>query len=130
MIKRQYTLYLENRPGMLANIAGMLAKKNVNIEGISVAESTDAALVQVIVDRETAARRALVEAKIPFTSQDVSVLVLPHRPGALASLTAKLAKARININYIYATAADDDSQCCMVVSANDLKGVERIGKRV
>lgn len=130
MIKRQYTLYLENSPGALARIAGILAKAKVNIEGISVAESADAALVQLIVDNEPATQKALIKAKIPYAIQDVSVIVLPHRPGALASLASKLKRAETLIHYVYATAADDDNQCCLVISASDLKLVERIARRL
>lgn len=128
MIKCQYTLYLENSPAALTRVTGILAQANVNIEGISVAESTDAALVQIIVGNESATKRALVKARIPFTTQNVSVIVLPHRPGVLAALAAKLKKARTHINYVYATAADADARCCLVVSATDLQSVERIAR--
>lgn len=128
MIKHQYTLYLENSPGALARITSLLARAKVNIEGISVAKSTDAALVQLVVGDETATKKALDKARIPYTTQEVSVIVLPHRPGALASLSARLEKSKAQINYVYATAADDDSQCCLVVSATDLKLVEKISR--
>jgi len=110
----------------MASVTGILAKANVNIEGISVAESTDTALVQIIVDNEKAAKKALDGAKLSYTAQNVSVIVLPHRAGALAGLATLLAKARISINYIYATAADDDKQCCLVISSSDLDKVEKI----
>ena len=126
MIKRQFTLYLENKPGMLAQVARLLAKAKVNIEGISVAESTHTALVQLIVDNSENARSAMERAKIPFTCQQVAVLALDHKPGALADLASKLAKEKININFIYGTAIDDQNRCCLVISANDLKGINRI----
>ncbi|MEI6809668.1 MAG: ACT domain-containing protein [bacterium] len=128
MIKHQYTMYLENSPGALARITGILAKAKVNIEGISVAESAGAALVQLIAGDEAATKKALAKAKIHYTTQEVSVIVLPHRPGALASLSSKLQKARTHIYYAYATAADNDDQCCLVVSAEDIKLVEKIAK--
>ncbi|MEI6971606.1 MAG: hypothetical protein WCL44_08830 [bacterium] len=130
MIKRQYTLYMENRPDALTRISGILAKADVNIEGISIAESADAALIQLIVDKEPAARKALVKAKIQHTTQDVSVIVLPHRPGILLALAAGLKNAKAHINYVYATAADADSQCCIVVSASNLKSVERVARKL
>ena len=131
MIRRQYTLYLENKPGMLAMVTEALAKNHVDIEGISVAESTDTALVQIVVDHAARAEKALTTAKIPHTSQDVSVIVLDHQPGVLASLTSKLLKAGVNINYIYATAVPGCDKSGVVISADDQNKVEKVaaGKR-
>jgi hypothetical protein len=127
MIKRQYTLYLENKPGVLARTTRMLAKAGVNIEGISVAESTHTALVQLVVSNAKKAKTALDKAKIAHTSQQVCIIVVPHKTGVLAKLADKLAKAKVNINFIYASAADDQSQCCVIISADDLDKVERVG---
>ncbi len=126
MIKRQYTLYLPNKPGTLVRIARLLAKAKVNLEGISVAESTDAALVQIIVSNAAKTKAALQKAKISFTSQKVAVVVLDHKPGALAEFAEKLKESHVYVNYIYATASDEQTECCVVVSADSLEEVERI----
>ncbi len=96
----------------------------MNLEGISVAESTDTALVQVIVSNSAKTKKILAKADISYTVQDVAVLTLPHKPGALADLTERLRKSGVNINYIYATSPDNAEETCVVVSANDLKKVE------
>lgn len=129
MIKRQYTLYLENKPGSLAEVSKLLAREKINIEGISVAESTDTALVQIIVSNSARTQKALKKAGIAFTSQKVSVLVLRHEPGSLSGLAADLAKAKVNISYIYATAADDQSTCCVVIGSEFLDEVEQVAAR-
>ena len=128
MIKRQYTLYLENRPGALAKVVRQLAEEGVNIEGISVAESTDAALVQIVVGNSAKMKKILEKEEISFTSQDVAIVILDHKPGALAEFAEKLNRQHININYIYATAAEIQSQCCLVISGSDLKKIERMAK--
>ena len=126
MIKRQYTLYLENKTGILASVTRRLAKAKVNIEGISVAESTHTALVQIVVSNAAKARKAFNEAKISYTSQQVCVVELEHETGALSELSDRLSKARVNINFIYATASDHQDRCCLVISADNLKRVEEI----
>jgi hypothetical protein len=127
MIKKQFTLYLENRPGALANVTRKLAKAEVNIEGISVSESTDVGLVQLVVSNAGKTRRILTDSKVPFTVQQVVLLKLKDCPGALYEGIAKLAKAGVNINYIYATgcACRRPCDCYAVISAPDLRAVER-----
>lgn len=131
MIKKQFTLYLENRPGVLASVTSRLAKGKVNIEGISVAESTDVAIVQIVVDSAAKARRELAKARIPHTVQDVALVHLRNEPGALFRITAELAKAKVNINYIYATASSCKTgcECYAVIGAQDLKKVEAAWKK-
>ena len=130
MIKRQFTMYLENKPGKLAGVIGKLATAKVNIEGISVSESTDVGLIQMVVDKAPPTEAVLKKLKVPFTQQAVAVLKLPDRPGVLAGGMLKLAKAGVNINYIYATGHDCQCGCTCecttfaVVSAPDLRAVE------
>ena len=130
MIKKQFTLYLENRPGGLANLTRKLARECINIDGISVSASTDVGLVQIVVSKAAATRKLLKAAKIPFTVQDVSVQKMKNQPGVLYEGIAKLAKSGVNINYIYATgcACVGDAECLAVISAPNLAAVEAAWK--
>ena len=121
MLKQQFTLYMENKPGELARITKKIEAAKINIEGISVANSADVALVQLVVNRAGAMRRILDAAGIPFTVQQVASLPLENRPGALARLSARLAARGININYVYATANDCRHKCksFVVISTPD-----------
>ena len=129
MIEEQFTFYLENKPTVLARMARALADQGVNIEGISVAESADAALVQIIVCNASKAKKALQKAKITHSSEKVSVVVLDHKPGSLSAFISRLAKEKVNINYMYGTALADSGKCRVVISAEDLKKVEEIAGR-
>jgi hypothetical protein len=130
MTKKQFTLYLENRPGILASIAARLAAAKVNIEGISVSASTDVALVQIVPSNAGATRRVLRSEAVAYTEQDVAVVPLQNEPGALARVAAKLAKGGVNINYIYATTCECKSGCSTtaIISAPDLADVEAAWK--
>jgi hypothetical protein len=124
MIKKQFTVYLKNRPGALAKITRLLAAAKVNIEGISASSSVDIGLAQIVVNSTAVTARILRKARIPFVTQDVALVPLNNKPGALAQVVSRLAKLGININYVYATACDSDSRCYTIISAPDLKRVE------
>jgi hypothetical protein len=126
MIKKQFTLYLENKPGRLAKLTRSLAKDNVNIEGISVSESTDVGLVQIVPSNAVKMRAALKRARIPYTVQDVALLPLKHKPGSLSKVITGLAREGVNINYVYATgcAGGNTCDCHAIISAPNLKAVE------
>lgn len=130
MIEKQFTLYLENKLGVLADLTAKLADAKVNIEGISVAESTDVAIVQIVVNKAQATAKLLKKNKIPYTIQNVALVHLPNKPGSLARIVSQIAKFRVNINYVYATgcACKNDCDCYAVIGAPDLKKVEKAWK--
>ncbi len=132
MIKKQFTLYLENKPGSLSNIMKKLAANKINVEGISVSESTDVALVQLVPSNPAKARALLEQEGVPLTVQDVSVITLQHVPGSLSRVVSQLAKGGVVVNYIYATGCScggtHGCSCYVVIGADDLKSVEKFWK--
>ena len=128
MLRKQFTLYINNKPGTFAKIANKLATAKVNIDGISVAETSDMSLVQLITSNFGKTMKVLDQMKIPFTSQNVAVLNMPNQPGALAGMVSMLGKKGVNINYLYSTAhpLGDHGSCSVVVCADDLKSVEAL----
>jgi len=126
MIKKQFTLYLENKPGALSRVTRQLGREKVNIDGISVAESSDVSLVQIVASNAARTRAVLKRLAIPFTVRDVSVLPLENIPGALCSVVSELARTKVNINYVYATgsAGKTPSTDYVVIGAPDLGKVE------
>jgi hypothetical protein len=130
MIEKQFTLYLENKLGVLAALTTKLAKAKVNIEGISVAESTDVAIVQLVVNKAPTAARILKAARIPYTVQNVALVHLTNKPGSLERIVSKVAKSKVHINYVYATgcACKKACDCYAVIGAPDLKKVEKAWK--
>lgn len=128
VIKTQFTLYLGNKPGMLAKVSRLLAKDGINIEGISVAETSDMSLVQLVPNDANKAKNTLKRAEIAFTSQRVAVFELENRPGELAAMADWFAKHGVNINYLYATTAvtrKNGLRASVVVGADDVKRIEQ-----
>lgn len=126
MIKQQFTLCLENKPGELAKITKKFAAAKINLEGISVATTAEVALVQLVVSNAAATKRVLSASKIPFTVQRVAMVPIQNEPGALSKVAALLASEKVNINYVYATACDCKTgcNCYAIISAPNLKKVE------
>lgn len=132
MIKKQFTLYLENKPGTLAKVTQQLGNEKINIEAISVAASSDMSLVQLLPSNAAKTRRIMKKIGISFTVQSVSLLPLVNVPGALCKVVSALAKSNVNINYVYATGNvhSKGSMDYIVISAPDLDKLEKCWKKV
>ena len=107
MISRatQLVVSLADKPGTLADLCSVLGKAEVNIIAVFAPEAkgTGTVRVMVTVDDLAVARAALKERKFSFSEEEVLDVELDNRPGAFAELAGKLAHAKINIRYAYAT---------------------------
>ena len=101
MTLKQFEVCVQNRPGEVARVAEALAKNAVNIRGISTDLGSSKPMIRVITDDENSARKALKGAGLEFIEREVLVIALPDRPGELAKVTKKLARAGINIESLF-----------------------------
>src|ERR687890_2726570 len=93
------TLLLDDQPGALAQIGEVLGRAGVNIEGLcAVTSGGGQAEVHVLVQDLDAALPALARSGLAVTSeQEVVVVPLKDRPGALGTVTGRLGEAGVNI---------------------------------
>lgn len=98
----QISVFLENKSGRLAEVAGILAAAGVNIRALSVADTADFGILRLIVDRNDQAKQALKERGFTVGKTEVVALEVPDRPGGLAQILRTLDAAGINVEYMYA----------------------------
>ena len=101
----QLTVSLKSKPGVLAQLAKTLADARVNIVSLSADAVSGRGKVRVIVNDAVTAKRALRRAKYRFSEEPAFVVRLRNKPGSLARVAGRLAKARVNIKSAYATTA-------------------------
>lgn len=119
-----------NRVGLLADIAGLLAEKGINIIGIYVSARGEEAEVHLVTEAQRYAQEALEDAEFPVDQEEVVLLELPHRPGFLRRVTDTLRRRGLDIRYLYATAPEWSGKCLVVFSCdNNGKALELLRER-
>ena len=121
----QFCVGLENKPGVLAKLCGSLKRAKVNIEAISVADNADCCFVRLVASPTAAARRALTRGRYNFCTQRVLTLHAVNEPGQLERIAARLARAKVNIDYVYATGAKG-ADSLVVLGVSDLNRAARV----
>ena len=101
----QLTVSLKSKPGVLAQLAKTLSDAGVNILTLSADAVSGRGKIRVIVNDAVKAKRAMRQARYRFSEEPAFVIRLRNKPGALARVANKLAKARVNIKSAYATTA-------------------------
>ena len=117
---KQFTVWGQNRPGNLARITRAMGDAKVNISGIVASEARGRSPVRFIPDDAAKARAVFKELGLRFSEETVLVLSLADKPGALARAAEKLAAARVNIDYGYATALPGASRASIVLGVNNM----------
>ena len=99
---RQISVFLENRPGKLQEMCGLLAENNVDLRALSVAETRDFGIARMIVDDAYAAVNLLKENDFVARYTPVLAFSVPDEPGGLSHLLEGFSRAGVNIEYMYA----------------------------
>jgi hypothetical protein len=111
---KQLTIAVQNRPGVVAEIARTLGNAKVNILALLATAQGTTGTVQLIVEDVRRAKKALDEAKLTYQETEAEEYELPNKPGALAQYLDKLAAKGVNLNSIYATASKGGKKAVVV----------------
>ena len=116
---RQISVFLENRPGRLARVTGLLGENRISIRALTIADTSDFGILRLIVDRPEEAFQVLKQAGIPVSSTEVVVIEIPDVPGGLAAPLECLKNAKINVEYIYAFLTKISESAFVVLSIDN-----------
>jgi hypothetical protein len=98
---KQITVFLENKPGRLANVLAALAAEKINITALSVMDKHEHSVLRLTTDNPTQTTQVIQRLNTPFTEADVLLVELKNQPGALSHICEVLAAEHINIDYAY-----------------------------
>ncbi len=123
---KQLSVFLENRPGTLAQVTGALAAHGINILGFSILDAVDYGVLRIVVNKPVKAAHILGDGGMMVVESDVITLSLPNKPGSLARLAAKLSKARVNIEYAYASAGGAKGKTQVILKVDNVQRAHRL----
>ena len=98
----QISVFLENKPGALAEVTRILGESGVNIRALSLADTKDFGILRLIVNDNEKAREILGRKGLTVRKTEVVAVEVPDRPGGLAEILKILSEASINVEYLYA----------------------------
>jgi len=91
-----------NEPGALAAVAAAVSDAGVNLAAATCTGPGESADLHILVKHAEAAKHALgISGLVVTNEQEVVVVETDDRPGALADLARKVAKAGVNLDLVY-----------------------------
>ena len=99
---KQISVFVENKPGALYAMTGVLAQNKVDMRALSLAETKDFGIVRIIVDNVYVATTVLKDAGYVHTVTPVLGVAIPDTPGGLNRVLQVMTDAKVNLEYMYA----------------------------
>lgn len=128
MIAYQLTVPVENTPGKLALVSGILTREKINIRAITISSFGDKGFLNILVDDPTLAQKALVKEGVPVELKSVIAVLIDDRPGGMDKLVQVLAREGVNVENAYGFVLESNKTAVFVVDASDLEKAQKVLK--
>ena len=111
---------IPNEPGALAEVAKAISDAGVNLAAATCLGADEQVELHILVPHAEAARHALAISHVGVSHErEVVVVDVEDRPGVLADLTRKVAKAGVNLDLVYIATRNR-----VVFGATDIDGLK------
>ena len=122
----QFSIFLINKPGVMASVTGALAEAGVNIKALSLVDSGEHGVLRIVCADADTARKVLTDTHDRWTETEVLSVVLPGEPGTFARIAKHLGDERINVSYAYCTGSPEGGKVTAIFKVADTEKAKDI----
>jgi hypothetical protein len=126
LLQKQITVFLENKPGRLAQLLSELARVKINIIALTVMDRHEHGVLRVVTDDPAATVKALSALNAHLTESAVLAVELRNQPGALAHICETLAEEHVNIEYAYCSSGGRNGKVYGIFKVSNLEKAQRV----
>jgi hypothetical protein len=134
---KQISVFLENKPGRLANVLSALAQQKVNITALSVMDSHEHSVLRMVTNDPAKTAQVIKSLNTPYHETEVALVELRNQPGALAHVCETLAAEHIHIEYAYCSSGGRNGRVYGIFKVSNTdkamrvlgEGANNLGKR-
>ncbi len=119
MTMKQLSVFVENKPGTLAEITGVLGENQIDMRALSVADTERYGILRLIVDKPQEAEAALKAAGFKVSLTDVIGIAVQNQPGGLSQALKYVAQVGIAVEYMYAFVSQKRDTAYVILRVQD-----------
>jgi hypothetical protein len=119
----QFSVFTPNRLGRLHDLIGLFDTHGVHVLALMVLDTTDSAIVRMVVDDPEYARELLVKGSFCFTES--KLVVVEATPTDLSRMMSALLQAELNVNYLYCFIPHPHGRSILALSMEDNEMAEQ-----
>lgn len=115
---KQFSIFTENKVGRLNELVALLGRHDVHVMALNTLDTTDSAILRVVVDDPDRAGALFQEHDFPCALSEL-VVVEVNTEADLRLVLAALLQAEINIHYIYPFIFRPQDRAALAINADD-----------
>jgi len=115
---KQFSVFVANRVGLLHELTALLKRNNVHVMAITVLDTTDSAIVRLIVDDPDKARALMTGHDFSYTESEVLAVEITSE-AELTGVLAAVLEAEVNIHYIYSFIKRPQGKAALAINVED-----------
>ena len=123
---KQVSVFLENKPGRLANILLALAREKVNVVAMTIMDSHETSVLRLVTSDVPSTTKVLQGLNTNYTETDVLMVELRNQPGALAHVCEVLAAEHVNIDYAYCSSGGRNGKVFGIFKISNLDKAQKV----
>ena len=120
-IVQQLAVFLENKPGALAAVCDALAVAKINIYGLTVSDTTDHAVVRMVLSNTDRAIAIFDAHGTLVVESEVLMIQNDNKPGSLSRIANVLSTKKINIEYGYLASMPSAKKGLLIIRVTDAR---------
>ncbi len=129
MAVKQISIFVENKEGRIKKAIDTLAKQDINIRALSIADTTKYGILRLIVSDNKKAIEALEKDNFIVKENEVIILAVPDEPNGLNSTLAVFDEKGINLEYLYAFVSSKTDEAIVVMRLENMeKAIEALNE--
>ena len=126
MTVNQISIFLENRPETLSELTDILAKNNVNMRAMMLADTSDFGVARIITDDCEKVQKMLESNDYIVKVTGVIAIQIPDEAGSLNKILKLLSENGRNVEYMYGFTGGKTNSACMIIRTTDIPKTEEI----
>ena len=119
MFINQISVFMENRPGRLAEITQCLSENKIDIRAINTADTTEYGILRMIVDNPKTAEKVLRDNNMTVSITEVIAVSIEDKVGSFSDVIMILKKESVSIEYVYSFLGEKLSKAVIVIKTDD-----------
>jgi len=119
-LDRQLMVRVEDHPGALAKMIETISSSGINILAVCAYSVDSTAAFMFVTDDNNATRKLLEDKQYKISEEEVVVVTIPNKPGALQEVTDTIAQFNVDLCLMYGSVdkSSETSRIVMIAKSN------------
>ena len=119
VLDKQLIITVDNRVGTLAEVSSVVASSGINLIALCAYAVDNKGVIMFVSDNNNQAKRLLKSKKYDLREEEVILISLKNKPGALQEITEKIADIGIDVTLVYGSVDKEGKTSRIVLITED-----------